>query len=327
MKELLYYLKVAAWMLATVLMFYLLYFLVITFLFSPVGIRVIHHFVGDKPLFDESRYHYGSVFVYSKKFAALTGLDPDKAVMLPGGLEAIEFQTFKKRRNWQAAFSLDLINYHEQTVMDGDLLVAAVPVLYWLYPGKVGYPPLLTCAFNLYLDASIDLELPSDNANYNDDYTTVIEDSKSLEKIFQPKRMGWGDPVEEKEKTKKYNRKFRIYLVGNSTAEDGIRYAQKNSKSTNYQDISGLMYTLDYNVYKKQFFPGINFFHAGDVEGCFSLSKVYEPPYIVMKKKGGQQYDDDRYKNVKEVNFNDFYYFRVPEIIVQSEIYKKARHH
>ena len=184
MKELFYYLKVAVWILATILILYVLYFLVISFLFSPVGVRVINHFVDDKPLFDESRYRYGSVFVYSKKFADLTGLDPGKAMTLPEGLEAIEFQTFKKRRNWQAAFSLDLINYHDQTVIDGDLLLAAAPVLYWLYPGKVSYPPLLTCAFNLYLDASIDLELPSDNDNYNDERVFFDDDSKSLEKIF-----------------------------------------------------------------------------------------------------------------------------------------------
>ncbi|EKD75355.1 MAG: hypothetical protein ACD_44C00155G0005 [uncultured bacterium] len=270
----------------------------------------------------------GRLFLYSKKFADLTGLDPEKSIDLPPGLEAIEFYGGRRKDPEFPAFIdkklfydvEDRIELHDRNIKIKNMW----PTLKMLYGDKLGKANLASAEFKLYIDDDIHLAIMHQqhtlldttrrypvfqqrfglmNYFYEEGMSQLFSetdmDSRSV--LLDGSVMNW---LREKDKLKKDHPVEYFFYKHSRKDNDGFSY-------------------LENIAYRKSFLPGINYLYLGGGHSAYYAVRCAEQnAYVlleILNEKNNALSEQIIWKSKR------FYYFKLPAALVESDIYKNIK--
>ena len=270
----------------------------------------------------------GSLFLYSKKFAGLTGLDPKKAIDLPPGLQAIEFYGGRRKDPEFPAFIdekifsdvEDRVELHDRNIKIKNMW----PTLKMLYGDKLGKANLASAEFKLYIDDNIHLAVMHQQHTLFDSTRrcpvnkhrfglmsyfceegmcqSFLETDIDLRSVLlDGSVMNWH---REKDKLKKAHPVEYFF------------YKHSRKENDSFSPLENI-------AYRKSFLPGINYVYlGGGHSGYYAVRCAEQDTYLlleILNEKDRELGEQIIWKSKR------FYYFKLPAAIVESDIYTNIK--
>lgn len=281
--------------------------------------------------FDQAYKTDDVVFLYSTKFAQLTGLDPTKAIELPKGVQAIQFEANRPMDSEDTRYparEFKIRNEYEAAWID-----KRYGLINDLFPGRLQRTYFLECTFDLYLDDDIDLMFPLDKEYYGillHPLLTRYPDSlpDQIEAI-RVKNLPPGAPWYSNDFSSDFESDTRekIFFLSQASvdiAEKKVKLSEEQRKKLHGK--GGRVHSLSYDFYKKEILPGINYLKTAPSASrlCLDIKDVKNNPSLFLEYKNKTYYHEEDEKEYADTFIpSDFFYFKLPKEMVNNPLYKK----
>lgn len=277
---------------------------------------------------DPALYTQDRVFVYTKRFAELAHLDPTKAIELSPGLEAIEFESGQAIESADIFYPVDYFNIRSDS--DRRIVDMAGSVLEKLHPNHIEHSRLLSCHFKVYIDHSTNLQLPTRSESFGHlGYKIIDETQNNL--LYHFRESGLWPPTKDEiqlhlqhryigDDTFENGTHSKIFIINQRTWSHSPFNTKRNATSSSSK--TEIFSSLEYNEYKTNILPGIDYIRLGNIAGCSAIKHLEEPSILIEKFGGADYLRRNLEPFIAQLPPDNFFDFKIPNRITNHDRYK-----